>query len=134
MRGSHICWAVAALCLLLCGCTLPIKDAAGAPTVSVDWQAMFGSLNWQTVALVVLAYLANSQGHLAAVATAVKKVLQSLKILPAEGSGVAGRSDRIAQLIAQLLIEFRDQPQMQARILQVQAESIVTEVPASASK
>lgn len=136
MRGSHICWAVAALCLLLCGCTLPVKDAAGAPTLSVDWRTLIesfiGPVTWQTGVLFLLAYLANSRSQLATVAGLARKILQTLKLIPGEKSREEVSAEEAARLLSELISKLRGQPALIAELGKLQVATLTSEVPSSA--
>lgn len=100
--------------LLLCGfcCGCDSKDATGF-TLDLD------HLNWQTGALIALAYFANSRGHFAGIASAIRGVLQGLKILPATNSPEALSADAAAALLAELYLKLAGHPELQAGLLQL---------------
>jgi hypothetical protein len=77
------------------------------------------SLNWQTIALIVLAYVANSRGHLSAVATAALSVLRSLRILPAADSKESLSAEEVAKLLADLYVRLKGHPELQDGILKL---------------
>jgi hypothetical protein len=105
-------WILLAV-LLLCGFTgCDAKDAT-AFTVNLD------KLNWQTGALIVLAYLANSRGHASAIAKAALGVLRGLKLLPAADSKESLSAEEVAKLLAGLYVQLKGHPELQDGILKL---------------
>ena len=104
-------WLVLSLmCLCLCGCDA--KDTTG---FSLD----LDNLNWQTGALIALAYFANSRGHLASVAKVVLSVLRGLKILPSADSKESLTANDTAKLLAELYLKLSGQPELQGQLLKL---------------
>lgn len=113
--------------LLICmvGCVPP--DVTG---IKID----LSQLNWQIGVLIVLAYFANSQGHFASLASAGRKLLQSLKILPGEASNEALTAEELAKILADLFGKLQGQPKLQAKVMDLMAAtSIVAEKEAVAN-
>ena len=105
-------WILLAV-LLLCGLTgCDAKDAT-ALSLNLD------KLNWQTGALIALAYLANSRGHFAAIASAALGVLRGLKLLPAADSKESLSAEEVAKLLADLYVRFKGHPDLQDGILKL---------------
>lgn len=96
------------LLALVPGCTS--EDALG---LKID----LSQLNWQTGALILLAYMANSKGHLASLATLVSNLLRGLKILPQPNDQQSLTAEQIAKLLADLFVQLKGQPLLQARVL-----------------
>lgn len=104
-------WIVLSLmCLCLCGCDA--KDTTG---FSLD----LDNLNWQTGALIALAYFANSRGHLAGVAKVVLSVLRGLKILPAADSKESVDAAEASKLLAELFLKLQGHPELQGKIVKL---------------
>lgn len=114
MKAS-ILFIAAALCLLSTGC-----DADQTAGVSID----FTKLNWQVGALILLAYLANSNKHFSVLAGVVKKLLQGLKILPQDQSQEDLSAQEVARLLAELQLKLRNLPVIQADLLALQAKCL----------
>lgn len=99
--------------LLLCGVTgCDAKDAT-ALSLNLD------QLNWQTGALIALAYIANSRGHFASIASAALSVLRGLKLLPAADSKESLSAEEVAKLLADLYVRLKGHPDLQAGILKL---------------
>lgn len=96
------------LLALVPGCTS--EDALG---LKID----LSQLNWQTGALILLAYLANSKGHFAGLAAMVQNLLRGLKILPQPNDQQSLTAEQIAKLLADLFVQLKGQPLLQARVL-----------------
>lgn len=91
-------------------------------------------LNWQTVALIALAYFANSKGHLATVANTIRGLLQSLKILPGKTSPESLSADKLALLLADLFTQLQGQPDLQAKVLDLMQASSTKAVANASAK
>jgi hypothetical protein len=104
-------WMLLLSVLLLCGLTG--CDAKDVPALNLD------SLNWQTGALIVLAYLANSRGHLAGLAKAVMGILRGLKILPPVDSKESLSAEEVAKLLADLYVRLKGHPELQEGVLKL---------------
>ena len=104
------------LALMLCGfcCGCDAKDAKEF-TLNLD------HLNWQTGALIALAYFANSRGHFATAAQGLLSVLRALKILPAAGSKEALDAEGAAKLLAELYLKLSGHPELQHKLLTIMA-------------
>lgn len=99
------------VCLLLAlvpGCTS--EDALG---LKID----LSQLNWQTGALILLAYMAKSDKHFAGLAAMVQNLLRSLRILPQPDDPKSLTAEQIAKLLADLFVQLKGQPLLQARVL-----------------
>lgn len=103
--------------LLLCG--LAGCDAKDATALSLN----LDKLNWQTGALIALAYLANSRGHFSAIATAALSVLRGLKLLPAADSKESLSAEEVAKLLASLYVQLKGHPELQDGILKLMGTS-----------
>lgn len=101
---------LAVLCLCATGCDA--KDGAKL-ALNLD------QLNWQTGALIALAYLANSRGHFATLANAVLGILRGLKILPAANSKDSLTADEVAKLLADLYVRLNGHPDLQDGVLKL---------------
>jgi len=118
------CFVAAVLCCVP-GCT-----AADSFGLNVD----LSHLNWQTGALIALAYLANSKGHFASVANTVRGLLQQLRILPAVTSPEAITADKLALVLADLFTQLQGQPELQAKVLELMAASSAKAVANASAK
>ena len=121
-------WSALLIALLLCclpGCTT--ADTLG---LKLD----LSHLNWQTGALIALAYLANSKGHFAAVANMARSLLQQLKILPAVTTPEALTAEKLALLLADLFTQLQGQPELQAKVLSLMQASSDKAVANAAAK
>lgn len=98
------------ICFLLAGCD--VNDGTSF-ALNLD------KLNWQTGALIGLAYLANSRGHFSALATAGLSVLRSLKFLPAADSQKSLTSEDVAKRLAELYVILKGYPEIQDGILKL---------------
>lgn len=96
------------LLALVPGCTS--QDALG---LKID----LSQLNWQTGALILLAYMANSNKHFAGLATLIQNLLRGLKILPQPTDQQSLTAEQIAKLLADLFVQLKGQPLLQARVL-----------------
>jgi hypothetical protein len=94
--------------LLFCGCEM--QDGAAFTLDLSDF-------NWQTGALIALAYLANSRGQLAGVAKAARQILRQLRILPAADDKKSATADQIAELLADVFLRLQGQPELQKQVL-----------------
>jgi len=120
-------WILLFCCLMLVGITgCDTTETAG---LKID----LSQLNWQTGALIALAYFANSKGHLATVANTIRGLLQSLKILPGKTSPESLSADKLALLLADLFTQLQGQPDLQAKVLDLMQASS-TKAVANASK
>jgi len=118
--------SIALLIVAIPGCTT--ADTLG---LKLD----LSQLNWQTGALIALAYLANSKGHFAALANMLRGFLQQLKILPAVDTREALTAEKLALLLADLFTQLQGQPDLQAKVLEMmQASSAKAVANASAGK
>ncbi|HQZ65162.1 MAG TPA: hypothetical protein PLY87_08810 [Planctomycetaceae bacterium] len=99
------------IALMLCGCCG--CDTKDATSLQLD----LDHLNWQTFALIGLAYMMNSQGHFATLAGMLKRTLQGLKVLPAADSQEALTAEQIAKLLADLYTQFAGHPDLQQGVL-----------------
>jgi hypothetical protein len=114
-------------CSLCClsGCT-----AADSFGLNVD----LSHLNWQTGALIALAYFANSKGHFAAAANTVRSLLQQLRILPAVTTPEALSAEKLALVLADLFSQLQGQPELQAKVLSLMQASSDKAVANAAAK
>jgi len=99
------------IALMLCGCCG--CDTKDATSLQLD----LDHLNWQTFALIGLAYMMNSQGHFATLAGMIKSLLQGMKVLPAADSQEALTAEQIAKLLADLYTQFAGHPDLQQGVL-----------------
>jgi len=121
-------WFVLFSALLLCcvsGC-----DTSDTAALKID----LTQFNWQTGALLALAYLANSKGHLATLANTLKGLLQSLKILPSNTSPEALTADKLALILADLFTQLQGQPDLQAKVLEIMQASSAKAVANASAK
>lgn len=105
--------------VLFCLCGLVGCDAKDATALSLN----LDKLNWQTGALIALAYLANSRGHFSAIASAALSVLRGLKLLPAADSKESLSAEEVAKLLAGLYVQLKGHPQLQDGILKLMTPS-----------
>ncbi len=91
-------------------------------------------LNWQTGALIALAYLANSKGHFATLANTLKGLLQSLKILPGNKTPESLTADKLALILADLFTQLQGQPELQAKVLEMMQASSAKAVANASAK
>lgn len=110
---------------LLTGCDVG-KDNVG---LQVD----LSHLNWQVGALIALAYFANSKGQIGALATTLKNLLQGLKILPNKTSPEQLTADQVQALILELMGKLSSAPDVQAKLIAIQADIVAGKVAANAS-
>jgi len=101
---------LALMCAVCCGC-----DAKNATGFTLD----LDKLNWQTGALIALAYFANSQGHFKTLASGVLSVLRGLKILPAADSQESLSAAAAAKLLAELYLRLSGHPELQGKLLRM---------------
>ena len=126
MRSNRWCvLSIAILVVILPGCT-------NADTLGLKLD--LSQLNWQTGALIALAYLANSKGHFASVANMVRGLLQQLKILPAVTTPEALTAEKLALLLADLFTQLQGQPELQAKVLSLMQASSDKAVANAAAK
>jgi len=121
-------WLLMACCLLLfcvSGC-----DSTDTTGLKID----LSQLNWQTGALIALAYFANSKGHFATIANTVRGLLQSLKILPGKTSPESLSADKLALLLADLFTQLHGQPDLQAKVLDLMQASSAKAVANASAK
>lgn len=104
------CVLLALLCLVLPGCDLPSPEAA----LPVNF-----SITWQIGAVIVLAYLANSQSHLSGLAKMALGLLRQLKILPPADNKDVLAAEEVAKKLAELYVQLKGHPEIQAGILQL---------------
>lgn len=111
----------------------PLLAAAGLLLFTVGCEPLdggfdlnLGNLDPVTIALVVIAYLANSRGHLAGIAKTALKILRKLGVLPPEDAQESADAREIVELLNDLLIRFRGKPETQDDVLKV-LRSVVTE-------
>ena len=121
-------WMLLTCCLMLIG--LAGCDAKDGTGFKID----LTQLNWQTGGLLLLAYLANSKGHFAAIAGTIKGFLQSLKILPGNTTPEALTADKLALLLADLFTQLQGQPDLQAKVLDLMQASSTKAVANAAAK
>jgi hypothetical protein len=116
-----------AIMLLCCvtGC-----DATDTTGLKID----LSQLNWQTGALIALAYFANSKGHFATIAATVRGLLQSLKILPGKTSPESLSAEKLALLLADLFTQLQGQPDLQAKVLDLMQLSSAKAVANASAK
>lgn len=101
------------LCCLFVCCFLVGCDAKDGAAVSLNLR----ELNWQTGALIALAYVANSRGHLSGVAKIAQELLRGLKILPAANSKESLSAEDAAKILAELFVRLQGHPQLQEQVL-----------------
>jgi hypothetical protein len=119
---------------MLLFCSLMLFGLAGCDSSDVTGLKIdLSQLNWQTGALIALAYLANSRGQFAALATTIRSVLQSLKILPSTTSPESLSAEKLALILADLFTQLQGQPELQAKVLEMMTASSKKAV-ANASK
>ena len=107
LRRTH--WLMISLALLpLAGCS-----AADQLGLKID----LSQLNWQTGALIGLAYLANSKGHFSAIAQMALKVMRGAHLLPQPDSKESLSAEQIAKLLADLFVQLKGQPELQQQVL-----------------
>ena len=126
MRSKWMLSSVAC-CLLLC-----ISGCTSADTLGLKLD--LSQLNWQTGALIALAYLANSKGHFAALANTIRGLLRSLKILPADTTPESLTADKLALLLADLFTKLQGQPELQSQVLALMTASSAKAVANAAAK
>jgi len=119
-------WSV--VLIAFCLCCLPGCMAADTSGFKLD----MSQFNWQTAALIALAYFANSKGHLAGLAKMAKGLLQSLKILPAEKSTEALTAEQLAALLADLFTKLQGQPELQAKVVDLMTAASASAATAKA--
>ena len=120
----------AALFIVLILCCLVGCTASDSLGLKLD----LSHLNWQTGALIALAYLANSKGHFAALANMARGLLQQLKILPAVTTPEALTAEKLALLLADLFTQLQGQPELQAKVLDLMTASSAKAVANAAAK
>jgi hypothetical protein len=125
MRLKWMLFVCSILMLCISGCT-----SADTMGIKLD----LSQLNWQTGALIALAYLANSKGHFATIANMIKGLLQSLKILPSNTSPESLTADKLALLLADLFTQLQGQPDLQAKVLDLMQASSAKAVANAAAK
>ena len=119
-------WFFMSLALLsLAGCS-----AADSLGLKID----LSQLNWQTGALIALAYLANSKGHFATIAQMALKLLRGARILPTPDDSSSMKAEQIAKLLADLFTQLQGHPELQAKVLDMMAVTASVSAPAAASK
>jgi hypothetical protein len=102
-------WLFISLALLsLAGCS-----AADQLGLKID----LSQLNWQTGALIGLAYLANSKGHFATIAQMLLKVARGAHLLPQPDDKQSLSAEQIAKLLADLFVQLKGQPELQQQVL-----------------
>lgn len=126
MLTSRTRWILASLALLpLAGCS-----AADSLGLKID----LSQLNWQTGALIALAYLANSKGHFAAIAQTALKLLRGARILPTPDDSSSMKAEQIAKLLADLFTQLQGHPDLQAKVLDMMAVTASASAPATSQK
>lgn len=109
---------------MLLTCSLMLFGLTGCDSSDVTGLKIdLSQLNWQTGALIALAYLANSRGQFAALATTIRSVLQSLKILPSNTSPESLSAEKLALILADLFTQLQGQPELQAKVLEMMTVS-----------
>lgn len=81
------------------------------------------SFTWEYIALLALAYLANSGSQFSALANVLKKLLQTMKVLPADDSKAAIAAEELAKKLAELYLQAQGRPEFQARVLALMQEA-----------
>jgi len=125
MRPKWMLFLCSMLLLCVSGC-----DTSDVAALKID----LSQLNWQTGALIALAYLANSKGHFATLANMLKGLLQSLKILPSNTSPESLTADKLALLLADLFTQLQGQPDLQAKVLDLMQASSAKAVANASAK
>lgn len=116
-RGDLMRWILLAVLLLCCVTGCDVKDAAN---FKVDLSAM----TWQTVAIGVLLYLANSRGHFSAAAAGVLKFLRLFNIGPDPASKEFKTAAEVEKLLAEVFIQLKGHPEKQAALLKMMTPEI----------
>lgn len=124
MRSRYVL-LLALMLSCIAGC-----DSSDVTGLKID----LSQLNWQTGALIALAYLANSKGHFATIANTIKGFLQSLKILPSPTSPESLTADKLALLLADLFTQLQGQPDLQAKVLELMTASSAKAVANASAK
>lgn len=122
-------WLLLLCLLVLPGCELPSPPEGSLP---VNF-----NITWQIGVVIVLAYLANSQSHLSAVAKLALGLLRQLKILPAADDKNALAAEDVAKKLAELYVQLKGHPEIQAGILKLmtpQAAADTTAVDGKSGK
>lgn len=105
-------WKILIL-LLLCGLAgCDVKDATG---FKIDLSGM----TWQTAAIGVLLYLANSRGHFSAAAGMFLKFLRLFNIGPDPASKEFLKAAEVEKLLAEVFIKLKGHPEKQAALLRM---------------
>lgn len=109
-------FGVALCCLCLTGCDVQLDKIP-------DLGGLDLSNSWPVIAVVVLAYLADSKGQFAAIAGTIKKLLQGLRILPADGSDEFNQAAKFKALLDAILhgLTAAETTQVHAQLLQIQS-------------
>ena len=111
---------------------LPLAGCSAADSLGLKID--LSQLNWQTGALIALAYLANSKGHFAAIAQTALKLLRGARVLPTPDDSQAMKAEQIAKLLAELFTQLQGHPQLQEQVLQMMATAASVNSPATSSK
>jgi len=114
MRAKWMLLICSLMLLGISGC-----DSGDVAGLKID----LSQLNWQTGALIALAYLANSRGQFATLATTIRGFLQSLKILPSNTSPESLSAEKLALILADLFTQLQGQPELQAKVLDLMQTS-----------
>lgn len=99
------------LCLMLVllpGCDLP----SAAAELPVNF-----SIGWQTGLVILLAYLANSQNHLAGLGQMGLKLARQLRLVPTADDKIGLDAEEVGKRLAQLYCDLKGHPAMQAALL-----------------
>lgn len=111
-------WFLSLVPLLLIGCDA--NEDAAAFTVKLS------DLNWQVGILIALAYLANSRSHLSALAGPLKAILTKVGFLRVPQKEEENRYESIAKLLAELILLFQGQPELQSKVLEVMSSAEIS--------
>lgn len=105
-------WQLLCLCfmlmVLLPGCDLPGQEAQ----LPVNF-----SIGWQTGVVILLAYLANSQNHLAGLGQMALKLARQFRLVPTADDKISLDAEEVGKRLAQLYVDLKGHPDMQAALL-----------------
>lgn len=100
---------------------LPLAGCSAADSLGLKID--LSQLNWQTGALIALAYFANSKGHFATIAQAALKILRGTRLLPQPDDSKSLQADQIAKILADLFTQLQGHPELQAQVLSMMSLS-----------
>lgn len=109
MKPARVLSVVCVLLLCVSGC-----DQINPGALNLD----LSQFNWQTWALIALAYLANSKSHLSGLAKVLTQVLRQIRILPPADDSSSQRAEELAKMLADLLLRLKGQPQLREQAIQ----------------